>query len=495
MIMNKRRTFFKTFETLKKIGLLSLLISLFFISCNQPQNSDYFKSIDVLADHGEFLKIEHMIDSIRQIEPQNDTDLKKIDSIQDVIHRIRINFPLDEIQIKEQLSRYYSQIDDSLILQWENSGKLEMRIIDGEKRFFNNAVSNLFRLDSLAALHKEQIDGKQPDLLKLFCLTHTQKVIRESKNNSGPVIPVNMILTYTIKLKANAVPDGEIIRCWMPFPREGKARQTAIKLISSNPDSSIIAPGNYLQHSIYLEKKAKKDQLTEFRIKFSVQTAAQYFNLRPEDVKSYDTKNEIYRKYTSERPPQLVFTPEIKKLGAQLVGNETNPLRKVEKIYTWINNSIPWASALEYSIMPDIPAYVLANRHGDCGMQTLLFMSLARSVGIPVKWQSGWMLHPDQVNLHDWCEVYYEGIGWVPLDQSFNLQDSPDQQLREFYIHGIDAYRLIVNDDYSQILYPAKKFARSEPYDFQRGELEWNGGNLYFDQWIWHMDVDYQIAE
>ena len=29
---------------------------------------------------------------------------------------------------------------------------------------------------------------------------------------------------------------------------------------------------------------------------------------------------------------------------------------------------------------------------------------------------------------------------------------------------------------------------RSEPYDFQRGELEWEGGNLYFDKWDWHME-------
>ena len=141
--------------------------------------------------------------------------------------------------------------------------------------------------------------------------------------------------------------------------------------------------------------------------------------------------------------------------------------------------------------MPDIPGFVMENRHGDCGMQTLLFMTLARYAGIPVKWQSGWMLHPGAVNLHDWCEVWYEGYGWVPLDQSFGLQDSPEPQVRDYYISGIDAYRLIVNDDISQPFSPVKKFYRSEPYDFQRGEVEWKGGNLYFDKWTWHMEVSY----
>jgi len=134
---------------------------------------------------------------------------------------------------------------------------------------------------------------------------------------------------------------------------------------------------------------------------------------------------------------------------------------------------------------------VLNNRHGDCGMKTLLFMSMARYAGIPCKWQSGWMLHPGELNLHDWCEVYYEGIGWVPLDQSFGLQNSENQQLKYFYISGIDEYRLIINDDFSSEFEPEKQFFRSEPIDFQRGELEWKGGNIYFNRWNYHVDITY----
>jgi len=118
-------------------------------------------------------------------------------------------------------------------------------------------------------------------------------------------------------------------------------------------------------------------------------------------------------------------------------------------------------------------------------------MTMARYQKIPVKWQSGWMMHPNEVNLHDWCEVYYNGLGWVPLDMSFNLQNSGDLQEKEFYISGIDAYRLIVNDAIGSRFMPEKKFARSEPYDFQRGEVEWEGGNLYFNQWNYQMSVEY----
>jgi hypothetical protein len=56
---------------------------------------------------------------------------------------------------------------------------------------------------------------------------------------------------------------------------------------------------------------------------------------------------------------------------------------------------------------------------------------------------------------------------------------------------GIDSYRMIVNDDYSYPLYTKKKFMRSETVDFQRGEVEWNKGNLYFNQWKWNIEVEY----
>ena len=60
-----------------------------------------------------------------------------------------------------------------------------------------------------------------------------------------------------------------------------------------------------------------------------------------------------------------------------------------------------------------------------------------------------------------------------------------------FFLGGIDSWRMIVNTDYGMPLVPEKKYPRSETVDFQRGEVEWEGGNLYFPQWSYHMDIDY----
>jgi hypothetical protein len=40
-------------------------------------------------------------------------------------------------------------------------------------------------------------------------------------------------------------------------------------------------------------------------------------------------------------------------------------------------------------------------------------------------------------------------------------------------------------------LHPEKQYLRSEPNDFQRGEVEWKGGNLFFDKWDYNMKIKY----
>jgi hypothetical protein len=161
----------------------------------------------------------------------------------------------------------------------------------------------------------------------------------------------------------------------------------------------------------------------------------------------------------------------------------------IRSFYYWIDRNIPWASALEYSTFDCIPDYVLDQGHGDCGMKTFLLLSMARYKGIPGRWQSGWMLHPGEENLHDWCELWFPETGWVPVDQSFGLQKTDDPLLRDFYLSGIDSYRMIINTGFAREFDPPKKHYRSEPFDFQRGEVESPRSNIYFNQWDYNLDV------
>lgn len=469
-----------------------LLILIILVSCqHKVQTSHTLNDIETAARNGQLTFANRWADSLLNSGKVDSSMQMKLTSIVDMAGRVRADFNLAEPEVENRLKKDFGEYSQNDRAMWEKNNWLEYRILDGEKRYFNRAVSNLKLI--LKRQQPKQLGPTEviTDKFSLFCLEHSRKVINSGEYGGKPVIPVKMKVTYQLTVKADAVPDGEIVRCWMPWPRETHDRQGDVKLLKTVPESHFIAPDTTEQRSVYMEQPASKGKPVVFEIQFEYRSAAQYFDLNKLKTLHYDTTSAIFKKYTAEQYPQIVFTNEIKQLSDSIVSGITNPTEKVRKLYYWINDHIIWTGALEYSIMPFIPGYVLKNGRGDCGMQTLLFMTMARYQGIPVKWQSGWMMHPGEVNLHDWSEVFYEGLGWVPLDMSYNLQNSKEIREKEFYISGIDAYRLIVNDAIGSRFVPDKKFFRSEPYDFQRGEVEWRGGNLYFNQWDYHMNVEY----
>ncbi len=469
--------------------VILLLSVIFFYGCKPTEHP--LEIVSKLFKAGQFSEAREQIDRFYKEHPEQGFK-KEIEILSAKMDRIEIDFSKTEPEIRKELLPYFPDLTEQKLEVWENSGNLEMRKIDGQKKYFRNAVPNLFRIDSLARLAKISKDGEFTDPLDVFRLKNTAGLIESfEKGISQDELAHKFQIDFSITLKPDVVPAGETVKCWMPFPCESLPLQKNVKLLSVNSENYHIAENSFLQRSIYLEKETVAGQPTVFSFSAEFETIPQWFSLPPGKIEPYNNSSELNKTYTAERPPHIVFSEEIKSLATEITNGISNPVDKVKAIYYWINHNIPWASALEYSTFENIPEYVLKYRKGDCGMQTLLFMSLARASGIPCKWQSGWMLHPGEVNLHDWCEVYYEGVGWVPLDQSFGLQDSEDLEVKDFYISGIDGYRLIVNDDFSREFDPPKRYFRSEPIDFQRGELEWSGGNIYFDQWTYKMNVTY----
>ena len=96
-------------------------------------------------------------------------------------------------------------------------------------------------------------------------------------------------------------------------------------------------------------------------------------------------------------------------------------------------------------------------------------------------------LPPNAVDAH--CHVFGPAARFPFADK--RAYTPPDAGLEDFYLGGLDAWRIAFNDDWSREFVPAKQHPRSETVDLQRGEAEWDGGNLYFDQWTY--DFEWQL--
>ncbi len=474
---------------LYKMGAVAFTIGILLIQLNCGTGTEY----QALIAQGEFTRaqeaISHILATDRNLTPVRRLELEfEIERLE----RVRKDFQQTEEEVLDYIRQVIPDASVSDLRRWEASQALEYKIIDGEKLYFNRAGRNLFRIDAEAkaaweAAHPDagltSGSGAGPNLD-----VHNLEVI-EAAVASGEryVKPVRLRITQGVVVDADAVPAGETIRCWIPYPRIIPGRQDDIKLLSPKPDELMIADNSNLQRTAYFEQIAQAGEPARFQVSYEYTAQAVYAQIDPEQVQP-DTITPELAPFVAEAPPHIVFTPQLRRLSAEIVGDETNPYRVAQMLFAWMDANRPWASAREYSSIPNISDYCLRSGHGDCGILTLMFITLLRLNGIPARWQSGWEFQPPDDSMHDWGMVYFEQVGWVPMDATYKLRNSDDERLKWFYLSGMDSYRLIFNDGYSQPLDPPKEHFRSETIDSQRGEVEWQGGNLYFDQWSWEFD-------
>lgn len=430
----------------------------------------------------------------------------------DLSQRYAVDFCREREEVKEYVARYIPDVTDAQIDEWTENGKLESMVIGKKVMYFRNAGPNLFRIDPELAAIKASSDKKSAQDLSMSGTSINDHTVSDAKTNpairaevlrrlyvggyeGNPylALPRRIRMTFKLTVPANTLRPGKTLRCWLPYPRQDVARQTDVKFVEAGVNNVKYPAGNIIfsepscaHSSLYMEAKTRRGQETTFYEVFEYTSSGEWHPVDSSKVLPYDTESPEYKEYTSEREKHVIFSPRIKALADSLTAGIDNPYSQAKAIYTYVDR-VPWASAREYSTIENIPEYVLSTGHGDCGQVTLLFMTLCRYKGIPVRWQSGLMTHPDAGNLHDWGEIYFEGYGWMPVDQSFGITSYGGY----FYFGGIDPYRMVVNSDFGREFSPKKKFPRSETVDFQRGEVEWEYDNLYFNQWSYDFDIQY----
>jgi len=469
----------------KAFTLIFIVVVLLY-GCNK-KNVD-ITHIKSLIDNGDFSKAERHIKTLL-IETPSLSPTEKLELSFEIerMERIRKDFTKTREDVLQYIKKYIPDVKDQDIKRWEKEKSLEYMIIDSKKWYFNQAAPNLFRINKELRKIKEKVDGKS---VRKFPLDkHIEEIVNTTlETGENSVLPVRLRIKQSVVVKPGVVPENEMIRCWIPFPREIPGRQENIHIIKTEPTRYILSD-NLPQNTIYFEKPSCGDKPTEFWVEYTYTSYGFYKKINPEKVTEIKEANrESLIPYLQEEPPHITFTDKIKRISNLIIGQETNPYRKAQKIFEWIDTNIPWASAREYSTIRNISDYCISNMHGDCGIQTILFITLCRYNGIPARWQSGWEFQPPDDSMHDWGEVYFEPYGWVPVDVTYGLRNSRREEVKWFYLSGIDSYRLIFNDAYSQPFFPAKIYPRSETVDSQRGEVEWRGGNLYFDKWGWKLE-------
>lgn len=282
----------------------------------------------------------------------------------------------------------------------------------------------------------------------------------------------------SIKIKENAFTPGMFARVHIPIPAVCE-HQSQIVIEKTFPENGHIAPKDALQRTICFEESMKENH--EFYAEYSYIHTTIY-----KDTKNIvpDTKQPDF--YTEEENPHIVFTPYIKELVAALSKDITNPLEKARRFYDYITLNMKYTFMPDYFVLDSIADSCARNRTGDCGVFSLLFITMCRCAGIPSRWQSGLAVEPDFIGPHDWAQFYIAPYGWLYADPSFGIGAvrAKNEERRQFYFGNLDAYRMVANHAFQAPFTIEKRFWRCDPYDNQVGEVETDARGLRYDEFI-----------
>src|SRR3569833_1980049 len=91
-------------------------------------------------------------------------------------------------------------------------------------------------------------------------------------------------VTQTVTVDAGAVPAGETVKAWIPYPRAIPGQQDDIRFIASGPAGARVAPVGALQRAAYLEAPARSGKPTVFKLTYELTLRAQVHAIDPDKV-------------------------------------------------------------------------------------------------------------------------------------------------------------------------------------------------------------------
>ncbi|MBU1199623.1 MAG: transglutaminase-like domain-containing protein [Nanoarchaeota archaeon] len=191
-----------------------------------------------------------------------------------------------------------------------------------------------------------------------------------------------------------------------------------VKSISTQPESKFIEGKGFFFEWI-------KPSKTSFTIREEGIVTTQSDILRisrkiPFPIQDLDP---AYSEYL-EAQEIIDMNPEIRLLAADIVRGEDDLYIAVYKLAMWVEKNVEYDLSTMTADATQKSSWVLENKKGVCDEITNLFISLARSLGIPARFVTG--ISYSNINFqndgwgpHGWAEVYFPNIGWVPVDVTY----------------------------------------------------------------------------
>lgn len=347
-----------------------------------------------------------------------------------------------------------------------NNGMLEWRYVKGVRHLSDSYRSSVSRKQrALYAARKDRAPYVKSEKVRLI-----HEAIDEMHEKGFCKRRIRIRQELSVNKLSERV--GERIKVYLPFPAECDEQSDIILVASSHPCE--IKKGG--QTCVYIDTVLKEDEV--FFVEYEYTLCIRYKKIDYDRVSAEQPP--FVEGMSGELLPHIAFTPLIRETAKEICKSETNPLKKARLIYDYVTRYLRYSFMREYLTFENIPEFALTSTIGDCGVMALLFITLCRASGIPAGWQSGLSVYPNRASSHDWATFYIEPFGklYADLSGGEDADEKEDDIRHDHYFGNLDPYRMIANNAFQEDFDPPSSFCRTDPYDNQSGEAEYNDRGL-----------------
>jgi transglutaminase-like putative cysteine protease len=256
--------------------------------------------------------------------------------------------------------------------------------------------------------------------------------------------------TFHYSFTVKDVPAGEKIRVWIPQSHSDGFQTVKVSSATGDVPLKKTHESKYGNEMYYAEASKAKQPELHFEIVYDVvrheRLTLGIYSPHLEAVKLSDRERKQYL-----APDALVPTTGLPaELAAKVTEDKTTPIDKARAIYDYVFTTMRYDKTGTGWGRGDV-LYACDAKKGNCTDFHSLFIAMARSQGIPSRFEIGFPLPPDKhsaeiAGYHCWAEFFEPQHGWIPVDIS-EAWKHPEKKTYFFGAHDANRVEFTMGRD------------------------------------------------
>lgn len=241
---------------------------------------------------------------------------------------------------------------------------------------------------------------------------------------------------------------GKKVRIWIPAAQSDAYQE--VRIVSAKGDLPLkkTRESKYGNETYFAESSSTQPEL-HFDVEYEV-VRHERVGLTP--VPHVAAASLTNKERTDDLQPDALvpITGLPADLAAKVTQGKTQPLDKARAIYDYVFTTMRYDKTGTGWGHGDV-LYACDAKKGNCTDFHSLFIAMARSQGIPARFEIGFSLPPDKhsgeiAGYHCWSDFYLDGRGWIPVDIS-EAWKHPEKRDYFFGSHDVDRMQFTMGRD------------------------------------------------